>query len=406
MADTTKDIWNDDDGEEKAPAKSRKLRAFGIFFLTLVIVLLVVLLAAYRDGTGLDVLHRYLSYGSAEKAGGDIVYDYDASSKNRFAMLDDRLVVLSDISLRLLDKDGSEVWSAPVNMAAPALSQGGGRAVAYDVGGTALYVLDQNGEMVLRDQNGETMTVATENEPLISATLNDKGWLAVTTKKKNYKSCVSVFDENMELIFEFKSSQRFVEDAYVTDDCAYLAAVALGQENSVFVSNIVLYDLTKSGEAERVADYDISDGLELSIGQQDGKLVTVSDTCLTFADTRGEVTATYSYNGAYLREYDLGGDGFTALLLNRYQSGSVGRLVTVDADGEELGSVDVNEEVQSVSAAGRYLAVLYIDSLVVYNQDLEVYASLKGTDAAKEALMRQDGSVLLLSSESAGLFLP
>lgn len=404
MADTTKDIWNDNDGEENAPKKSRKRRGFGVFFLTLVIVLLVVLAAAYRDGTGLDALHRYFSYGSSEKVGGDTVYDYDASSKNHFAALGDRLVVLSDISLKILDQDGGEVWSTPVNMAAPALSQGGGKVVAYDVGGTELYVLDQDGEVILRDQNGEEVTeAASETEPLISAALNENGWLAVTTKKKNYKGWVDVYDNSMERVFVFRSSVRFVEDAYVTNDGGYLAAVTLGQENSVFVSNIVLYDLTKE---DPVADYDISDGLVIAIGQQDGKLVTVSDNCLTFANTKGEVSAAYSYQGAYLREYDISGDGFTTLLLNRYQSGSVGRLVTVDTDGEELGSLDVNGEIQSISAAGRYLAVQYIDSLVVYNQALEVYASLKGTDDAKEALMRPDGSVLLLSSESASLFLP
>lgn len=404
MADTTKDIWNDNDGEENDPKKSRKRRGFGVFFLTLVIVLLVVLAAAYRDGTGLDALHRYFSYGSSEKVGGDTVYDYDASSKNHFAALGDRLVVLSDISLKILDQDGGEVWSTPVNMAAPALSQGGGKVVAYDVGGTELYVLDQDGEVILRDQNGEEVTeAASETEPLISAALNENGWLAVTTKKKNYKGWVDVYDNSMERVFVFRSSVRFVEDAYVTNDGGYLAAVTLGQENSVFVSNIVLYDLTKE---DPVADYDISDGLVIAIGQQDGKLVTVSDNCLTFANTKGEVSAAYSYQGAYLREYDISGDGFTTLLLNRYQSGSVGRLVTVDTDGEELGSLDVNGEIQSISAAGRYLAVQYIDSLVVYNQALEVYASLKGTDDAKEALMRPDGSVLLLSSESASLFLP
>lgn len=404
MADTTKDIWNDNDGEENEPKKSRKRRGFGVFFLTLVIVLLVVLAAAYRDGTGLDALHRYFSYGSSEKVGGDTVYDYDASSKNHFAALGDRLVVLSDISLKILDQDGGEVWSTPVNMAAPALSQGGGKVVAYDVGGTELYVLDQDGEVILRDQNGEEVTeAASETEPLISAALNENGWLAVTTKKKNYKGWVDVYDNSMERVFVFRSSVRFVEDAYVTNDGGYLAAVTLGQENSVFVSNIVLYDLTKE---DPVADYDISDGLVIAIGQQDGKLVTVSDNCLTFANTKGEVSAAYSYQGAYLREYDISGDGFTTLLLNRYQSGSVGRLVTVDTDGEELGSLDVNGEIQSISAAGRYLAVQYIDSLVVYNQALEVYASLKGTDDAKEALMRPDGSVLLLSSESASLFLP
>ena len=94
------------------------------------------------------------------------------------------------------------------------------------------------------------------------------------------------------------------------------------------------------------------------------------------------------------------------LLLNRYQSGSVGRLVTVGTDGEELASLDVHEEVLSVSAAGRYVAVLYTDSLVVYNPDLQAYATLKGTGYAKEALVRTDGSALLVASESARLFLP
>ena len=71
MADTTKDIWNDNDGEEEQPRKPRHLRNFLIFFLTLAVVLGVVLVAAYRDGTGFDVLRRFFSYGTVEKAGGE-----------------------------------------------------------------------------------------------------------------------------------------------------------------------------------------------------------------------------------------------------------------------------------------------------------------------------------------------
>ena len=42
MADTTNDIWNDNDGEEdEAPRKGGRLRRFGIFFLVLAAVLLV-----------------------------------------------------------------------------------------------------------------------------------------------------------------------------------------------------------------------------------------------------------------------------------------------------------------------------------------------------------------------------
>ena len=96
-------------------------------------------------------------------------------------------------------------------------------------------------------------------------------------------------------------------DARVMDDGATLAVVTLGQENSVFVSNVVLYSLETAGVVEPYADYDVTDGLVAAIGEQGDLLATVSDTSLTYASTEGEVQASYSYGGSYLREYDLGG---------------------------------------------------------------------------------------------------
>lgn len=388
MSDKSKETLKKEEEEEE-----RYHSGFLTFFLTLAAVLLVVLLAAYRDGTGFDVLRRYLNYGVAEKAGDEIIYDYDSSSKNRFAVLGENLLVLSDASFSLLDKHGGELWSVPVNLSSPALSCGGGRAVAYDVGGTALYLADESG--VIWELS------ATEEEPFIAASLNDDGYLAVTSEKKGFKGSVSVYNPSFGQSFVFDSSRRFVLDACVLDNC--LAAVTLGQENGAFVSNVVLYHMP---EEQPAADYNISGGLVAAIGEQDRKIVTVSDTCLTYASTAGEVQATYTYKGSYLREYALEGDGFAALLLNRYRSGSVGRLVTVGHNGGELGSLEIREEILGISASGRYLAVLYSDRLVIYNDDLQPYATLRGTDYARGVLMRPDGSALLLSSESASLFLP
>lgn len=400
MGERTNKIWQDDDGE-KTPASGKKrrgLKRFAIFFLTLTVVLGVVLLAAWRDGTGFDILRRYWNYGSGETSGGSAAYQYDPSPRNRFALLGDSLAVLSDTRLSLLSPDGEEIWSAAVNMTAPALSSGGGRAVAYDVGGTELYVLDQTGELL--------HLTAAEEEPFIAAALNQNGWLAVTTECKGAKGLVRVYDDQQRQVMQFTSTSRFVLDACVTDDNTRLAAVTLGQEDSIFLSNVLLYDLTKPGDAELSASYEIRDGLVAAITQQESQLVTVSDTCLTYADTKGTVSGSYDYHGLYLRGYALGGEDFTALLLNRYESGSVGKLVTVDQTGTERASLDVNREVLDISAAGRYLGVLYTDSLVIYNQDLQVYASLNGTDFATGVLLRPDGSALLLASEKAGLFLP
>ena len=155
-----------------------------------------------------------------------------------------------------------------------------------------------------------------------------------------------------------------------------------------------------------MASYDISDGLAAAIAEQEGKLIAVCDTCLTLAGSDGKITGSYAYGGSFLRGYDLGGDDFTALLLNRYQSGSVGRLVTVDGSGAEIASLKIGQEVLDLSAAGRYLAVLYTDRLEIYNPELQVYAVLNGTGFASDVLMRRDGTALLLAADSARLFLP
>ena len=256
MADT-----NNDGEEDEAPRKGGRLRRFGIFFLVLAAVLGVVLVAAYRDGTGFDALRRLCSYGSGEESTAEAQYDYDASDSNRFAVLGDSLVVLSDTKLQVLARGGEEIWSTSVRMSAPALETGGGRAVAYDVGGTELYVVDEGGEV--------GSLTATEEDPFISARLNEDGWLAVTAGLENYKGGVTVYNSQMDEVFLFRASDRFVIDAYVTDDNSTLAAVTLGQENSVFVSNIVLYELDQEDPA---ADYDVTDGLVAAVGEQDGQL--------------------------------------------------------------------------------------------------------------------------------------
>ena len=80
MADKQYDIWNDDYGETEAK-KSRGSRRILFFGLVLALVLAVVLVAAYRDGTGFDALRRYFSYRN-QTDGEQVVYPYEASSQN------------------------------------------------------------------------------------------------------------------------------------------------------------------------------------------------------------------------------------------------------------------------------------------------------------------------------------
>ena len=78
----------------------------------------------------------------------------------------------------------------------------------------------------------------------------------------------------------------------------------------------------------------------------------------------------------------------------------------VGSDGSVLGSLSVSEQVLSLSASGRYLAVLTADRLDIYTSDLTLYRTLEGTQGAQKVLMNADGTAMLVSSEYASLYIP
>ena len=398
MADKSKDYnvkkVSNDSGAKKPEAPSagkgvKWLRA-AANGVVLLLVLAVVMLAAYRDGTGFDFLRRWFVYGTTEQADS---YAYDAAVNNRFALLGNGMAVLSGTELRILAGDGTVVLSKPLNMRSPALVAAGTVVVAYDVGGTELWLVNADGEELLHLE---------QSLPLIAASVNEAGYLAVTAEKSGCKGCVSVYDPGQTLIFEFNSVERFVTDARVAEDGRTLTAVTLGQEAGAFVSRMVVYDLNKT---EPQAGWSVPDGVVLALEELGGRMAAVCDTAVAYGDPQGKTYGTYDYGGAYLRDWGVGED-YTVLRLNRYYAGSIGRIVTVDMNGKERASLDVNEEVIAVSAAGRYIAVLYAGRVVIYTPDLVEYARLEGADRAKDVLMCDDGSALVLESEHGTRFLP
>lgn len=78
----------------------------------------------------------------------------------------------------------------------------------------------------------------------------------------------------------------------------------------------------------------------------------------------------------------------------------------IDDTGTVKGSLDLNQQVLSLSAAGRYLAVLTGDRLDIYTSDLSLYSSLEGTQGARKVLLMEDGSAILISEDSASFYVP
>ena len=381
---------------QAAPRRSSGKRVLTVV-LALVVVLAVVIAAAWQDLSSLDSVRRLFSYNKVQQdeQGKAELYSFSNDRSNTFALLGDHLIVASTTNVSVLASDGSVVCSENVKLTTPAIAVGGQTAAVYDIGGQSLLIFSASG--LVRDMSSEC------SGGILSVSLNSSDYMALNAEKSGYKSAVTMYDASGEKVLAFNSSEHYVIDATVLRDCKHMAAVTLSESGGAFADTVSVYSI---GSDQPAAVNTLTGSLLLSTGSVAGTLACLTDEGLTFFGTDGALSGSYRYEYPYLRGQSLNGENFAALLLSRYRSGSTMKLVTVSQDGSALASLDTSGEVLSMSAAGKYIAVLYSDSLVIYTPQLEEYARLDGTEYARLVLMRADGTAVLVGSSSAWLYIP
>ncbi len=384
--------------QEEAPKrileKPKKKRTV-LFVILALVVLAAVLIAVLWDANSFDGLRRRIIYARAQKDenGCAELYSYSSDRTSRFATLEGSLLIASPNQIRLVGEDGAVRFEESVRFQSCAITRTAKLAAVYDIGGTDLYLMDNRG--LVRHMNA--------GSEIISAVLNEKGYLAVTAGASGYKAAVNVYDPDGELTFTFNSADRFVMTAAVSRDNRTLMAVTMGEADGVFASRLVTYRLTST---ESVSSYDVVGGAVYDLGTVGRSFCAVAEDALYFLSSDGAQRAAYAFSGDSLRRCDLGGDGYAALLLGHNKSGSPCRLVTVDDDGAEIAGLEVNSDVLDLSVKGRYVAALYSDHLTIYDKNLTELATLNDVSAVREVMMREDGSAVLAGMSAAKLYLP
>lgn len=386
------------DLQEEQPRRLRqkkKPRKWLWLTLIVLVVLGAVAAAVLWDANSFDGLRRSIIYARAEKdeTGCAKLYYYENDATSRFAAIDGSLVTVAANQVRLLDERSQVLYQNSVRFLHPDLVSGGGVAVAYDIGGTALYALDSKGLRWQQETEGE----------LLAVTVNPHGYVTAVYNKSGAKAAVTVWDSNGAAVFTFQSAQRFVMTAALGQDDRTLAAVTMGQEDGKFQSFLVLYHTDSD---KMVATTPVDGGVAYALETMQREFCAVTEQGLYLLDSGGELKASYSYGGQFLRRCVVGDGGWAALLLSRYKSGGYASLITVDGDGNELGGCDIDGEVLDIFTAGRYVAVLFSDRLTIYDKYLTEVATLPDVSEVRAVLMRADGSAVLAGASGASLYLP
>ena len=378
------------------PHPGRSLaRRIVLFVLALVLVGGAVTLYVFRDSLNLDAAKRFVRYLNVktDSAGGS--FTFDSHNANQYADLQGGLAVASVSGLSLYDANGDELAVVQAKLDTPAIRTGGKLTLAFDVGGTNLLAVRQSGETAL--------SLATQR-PIFDADMAADGSLCYATSESGYKTVLYVYDSNQNRIYRWLSASQFMPVCAVSAGGKYLASVSLGQRDGIYASSLHIFQTAKEDSGITAA---LGGNLIYDLTFLDANTIcAVGESGAQWLDVSGSLLADYTYNGAYLKDFDFGGDGFLSLIVNMYKAGNHCSVVTVDKTGTELGSAELDVQILDFSAAGEYLAVLTAEKLTIYTRTMTPYFEQANTTSATNVIMRADGSAVLLGGGRGEIILP
>ena len=210
---------------EKGPLLSHRDLVGAIISMTAALVLLAatVVIWIYRDSFSPDAL--VLSVDTAATPKDE--YIFDAGSGEAFAAAGQGLAVANASGLELLDSSGTPVTSMLMQMETPTATGCSDFALFYDLGGRRMAVARLDGTVEELSVKGD----------ILSATVSEGGYIAVTTRSTGFRALVTVYGPELDPVYEYYSSSAWVISGSVSPDgrkMAVLSYTASGSEVRFF----------------------------------------------------------------------------------------------------------------------------------------------------------------------------
>ncbi len=381
---------------QKKPNRFLRLLAL---LATSALVLLAMVLVIYRDTINVDTFKHWLAYRNMDTGttGETDPFSHAGGDKLSIAYLDSGIVTASAAGAHYYTLDGEHLAEEVLSMENPVLTSSRTTAVVYDAGSQSLFAFRNSQEYFSLSLSG--------GADLLSARPNDGGWLAVTAQQSGYKGAVTVYDRRGEPVIQISLSSTFAVDAAVSPDGQTAAVVTIGQQDGVFFSRLLLYQVNQQEPFAQVdlgsltvLDMDFDEGVVWLLGED--RLLTVS------LLPEGQQVQTYYISPNYLKGCSLGGDGFAFLLVGRYRSGGATQALRIDSSAQAVQSIPLNSQVLDYAAAGDTCALLSGSQLSLYNAKLEQFADVGNTQAARKVALSANGSAVLANDQYAWLYIP
>ena len=171
--------------------------------IALAAVALILFLAVYLATGGALFNRGTRTVLSKTALGGAPDYSYESGLEQTYASLGNGMVVANTIGFTYYDGSGDPVCSETVITQKPNVDSYDDHALIYDIGGTHMRLLSEDGKIV---------SCEAENE-ILFAYVGEGGYFAAGTKESGYKGAVTVYRPDGTAIYKWYSGEGYLTSA-------------------------------------------------------------------------------------------------------------------------------------------------------------------------------------------------
>lgn len=307
----------------------------------------------------------------------------DSGMHYQFSIYKNDIIQCSKDGIKAINTKGENEWSVAMTLSNPFLQ----------VSEKRIMVADRGGREVNLVTNYTRINPITTEEPIITAKMNESGYIAVVTQEKGYKGKITVYDPHGHPVYIWHSVENYIIDVDISEDGKRMAVCVMDTTKGKVSGGLMSFYLN---EEEPYWATEVPDTLITSIKYyKDNGLVAVGDNRVLYYSPFGEERWRVNYDSRALQTFNIDSDRFIVVALNEGKGGNLLNNKTVieilDPSGKKTGSYEINGEVSSMDVW---------EEVIVFNNKRDIYViTSKGEEACKLTVTKDIKDMILFKNK-------